>query len=241
MAVAGDPQQGADPGAAGAGAVPDRPARGAAGPGVGAAQSIGRRLFLDWRACRGSWIISEERWDKKEMIYHQKVGILSREKRVEISQEKWGKWPRYTGQSCIPLPVLLFPAIAGQGKLWFLSSGSMFSINVGIEALKLSACVTLVKFMSLSLRPSPPTGTGRAQGQTAYLVAGEDSLGVQLPPKQVGSILNLGSCPLFRRKVKRFHSPPGGGGDRKCLLVFFQMNLITKIFAYLSLDLLFHI
>jgi len=48
LAAAGDAQQGADRGAAGAGAVPDHPAREAAGLGAGAAQSIGRTRFLDW-------------------------------------------------------------------------------------------------------------------------------------------------------------------------------------------------
>lgn len=71
-----------------------------------------------------------------------------------------------------PLPCpFLFPALAGQGKLCFLPNCSMFPINTGIEVLDLSAYITLVKFISLSVGPSLAIGTVKAQEQITYLAA----------------------------------------------------------------------
>ena len=63
----------------------------------------------------------------------------------------------------------------------------MFPIDIGIEALELSAYSSLVKFISLSLGPSPPAATGRDPGANS-LCGSSTGLTPELAPARMGQL-----------------------------------------------------
>ncbi|XP_032254842.1 piggyBac transposable element-derived protein 1-like isoform X6 [Phoca vitulina] len=100
VAAARDAQQGADRGAAGAGAVPDHPARGAAGPGAGAAPGERGR----GGDCAGG---STERHRRPRTAAEEVVtkdGLFNAKKETSQEMEHGAEAPGIPDRDCVPQP-----------------------------------------------------------------------------------------------------------------------------------------